>query len=224
MPNESELQKKVEVVEVEEKTILEILREYKIIVPIIQRDYVQGRKNPYSERARKGLLGSFYTCLSNESDVTLDMNFTYGYCRDSQSKKIFMPVDGQQRLTALYLLCWYFAVCSDKIGEISDFDFSYETRFSAAAFFQKFINNSPEKNIDDIVKNNKGNTMTAQIKELPTFQSEWQNDPTIRSALVFLSDISDYEKGNSNITKSMYNTFKSELKSIKSIVGKPITE
>lgn len=36
--------------------------------------------------------------------------------------------------------------------------------------------------------------------------------------------ISDYEKGNSNITKSMYNTFKSELKSIKSIVGKPITE
>ncbi len=36
--------------------------------------------------------------------------------------------------------------------------------------------------------------------------------------------ISDYEKGNSNITKSMYNTFKSELKSIKSIVGKPITK
>ncbi len=34
--------------------------------------------------------------------------------------------------------------------------------------------------------------------------------------------ISDYEKGNSNITKSMYNTFKSELKNIKSIVGKPI--
>ena len=36
--------------------------------------------------------------------------------------------------------------------------------------------------------------------------------------------ISDYEKGNSNITKSMYNTFKSELKSIKSIVGDPITK
>lgn len=36
--------------------------------------------------------------------------------------------------------------------------------------------------------------------------------------------ISDYENGNSNITKSMYNTFKAELKSIKSIVGKPITK
>ena len=36
--------------------------------------------------------------------------------------------------------------------------------------------------------------------------------------------ISDYENGNSNISKSMYNTFKSELKTIKSIVGKPIIE
>ena len=36
--------------------------------------------------------------------------------------------------------------------------------------------------------------------------------------------ISDYENGNSNISKSMYNTFKTELKSIKNIVGKPITE
>lgn len=36
--------------------------------------------------------------------------------------------------------------------------------------------------------------------------------------------ISDYENGNSGISKSLYNTFKSELKTIKSVVGKPITE
>ena len=36
--------------------------------------------------------------------------------------------------------------------------------------------------------------------------------------------ISDYDNGNSSISKSMYDTFKSELKTIKSVVGDPITK
>ena len=36
--------------------------------------------------------------------------------------------------------------------------------------------------------------------------------------------ISEYEKGNSNITKTMYETFKKELDTIKKTVGNPITE
>ena len=36
--------------------------------------------------------------------------------------------------------------------------------------------------------------------------------------------ISEYENGNSSISKTMYDTFKTELKSIKSTVGDPITK
>ena len=40
--------------------IRNILKNYKITIPIIQRDYVQGRKNQKSERVRKGLLKSIH--------------------------------------------------------------------------------------------------------------------------------------------------------------------
>ena len=176
--------------------IRNILKNYKITIPIIQRDYVQGRKNQKSERVRKGLLKSIYNCLSDERDDTiLDMNFIYGYCYGEEGqKKKFFPVDGQQRITAFYLLCWYLAVCTkdDNIAqEVNDFDFSYETRFSAGSFYQQFIKNCGE--LIDIVRNNTGSEMTKKIKALPSFHSEWQNDPTVTSSLIFLEDISGYE-------------------------------
>ena len=74
-----------------------------IAIPIIQRDYAQGRQDPDVNRIRSCFLDSLYAAVT-EKPITLD--FIYGNIDD---KGIMTPLDGQQRLTTLFLLHWYAA-------------------------------------------------------------------------------------------------------------------
>ena len=74
----------------------------KIEIPIIQRDYAQGRNVPEVNRIRKRFLGSLHTALTENKQLKLD--FVYG---DINEEKVLTPLDGQQRLTTLFLLHWY---------------------------------------------------------------------------------------------------------------------
>lgn len=75
----------------------------KIIIPIIQRDYAQGRKKPEVARVRERFLEALYRAIT-EKPITLD--FVYG---DIDNEGNMTPLDGQQRLTTLFLLHWYAA-------------------------------------------------------------------------------------------------------------------
>ena len=75
----------------------------KIIIPIIQRDYAQGRRGFEVDRVRSRFLDSLYKALT-ETPITLD--FVYGNIENG----ILTPLDGQQRLTTLFLLHWYAGV------------------------------------------------------------------------------------------------------------------
>lgn len=74
-----------------------------ISIPIIQRDYAQGRRDPDVVRIRKRFLNSLYNAIEG-SPITLD--FVYG---DIDQNGVMTPLDGQQRLTTLFLLHWYAA-------------------------------------------------------------------------------------------------------------------
>ena len=80
----------------------ELLPLSKIEIPIIQRDYAQGRKSPEVDRIRKRFLSSIYIALTENKPQKLD--FVYG---DIDDNKVLTPLDGQQRLTTLFLLHWY---------------------------------------------------------------------------------------------------------------------
>lgn len=80
----------------------ESVRLQKIIIPIIQRDYSQGRRDPEVDRVRSRFLDSLHGALSEP--ITLD--FVYG---DIDENGVMTPLDGQQRLTTLFLLYWYAA-------------------------------------------------------------------------------------------------------------------
>ena len=84
----------------------------RIKIPIIQRDYVQGRKN--DEKARE-IVEKFLDDLFNRIDKgeKFHLDFIYGY----QDGDWFIPIDGQQRLTTLYLLHYYFSKKENKIME-----------------------------------------------------------------------------------------------------------
>lgn len=94
-----------------------------IEVPIIQRDYAQGRNQPEVNRIRARFLDALYTALTTPKPITLD--FVYGEIND---KKTLIPLDGQQRLTTLFLLHWYIArhecVEEKRLGFLSKFSYA----------------------------------------------------------------------------------------------------
>lgn len=166
-------------------TLIELLSEYEVCIPIIQRDYAHGRLNEKSNEIRKHIISEILTCLS-ENDEEKDFNFIYG----TEENKKFFPVDGQQRLTTLYIIHWYLAVRSSDMDILEDFkrlkSFSYETRNAANEFFV-MLKKSPEELIKIVAKDTEN--LKQEIENEAWFQSEWSNDPTVNSVLVFLNDL-----------------------------------
>ena len=80
-----------------------------ITIPRIQRAYAQGRSDAHAVKTRERFLSAIHNGLINNG-LTLD--FIYGNIQNGQ----LIPLDGQQRLTTLWLLHWY----ADKKESIND--------------------------------------------------------------------------------------------------------
>ncbi len=104
--------------------MLELLDEFYVEIPIIQRDYVQGRQNAGAKAVRQTLLADMKKALC-KTTPPLDLNFVYG----KTDGKRFIPIDGQQRLTTLFLLHLY-AFRNDESKTPLLEKFTYETRAS----------------------------------------------------------------------------------------------
>ena len=112
----------------------QFLEKYKIEIPIIQRDYAQGRKG--KEELRRSFLTNLKEALDNNKELKLD--FVYGAINNNT----LTPLDGQQRLTTLWLLHWYVALRAGKLEELCEKlkKFSYETRVSSREFCEQLCN------------------------------------------------------------------------------------
>ena len=91
----------------EKWTFWRFLVSHTIKIPIIQRDYAQGRKG--KEELRKAFLNDLKASL--DSGNTLKLDFVYGASENGE----WNPLDGQQRLTTLWLLHWYLAYMAGEI-------------------------------------------------------------------------------------------------------------
>lgn len=176
--------------------LLSLLKESKIVIPPIQRDYAQGRIYGKVPTIRERFLDSIYQVLADENESVLELDFIYGFTEtDKQGTdeiKIFKPLDGQQRLTTLFLLHWYAAQKEQKMDEAQTLltRFSYQTRQSSRSFCQNII----EKRKIDWEDTKK---VDENIVNQPWFFSNWKNDPTIQSMLVVLRAI-DVKFGSLN--------------------------
>ena len=114
---------------------------HKILIPKLQRDYAQGREDMTS--LRKRFLNNIFSVIDKSSIETLTLDFVFGQ-KEEKTKVIFYPVDGQQRLTTLFLLHIYIG---KRAGEDTEFlrKFSYETRDSSRNFCQKLHEISSEE-------------------------------------------------------------------------------
>lgn len=174
--------------------------DFSISIPLIQRDYVQGKEN--KSEVRKEFLSTLKKYLINGENKDLD--FVYGYVEDNK----FIPLDGQQRLTTLFLLHTYLAQISgntEKWKEVlnleKDFKFKYETRRSSAEFCKDFILYGIDFHLYENVKKD-FKSFADFVNNLHWFKSSWNLDPTIFSMInmllaihnLFKDDAALYEK------------------------------
>lgn len=155
----------------------ELIQAHKLEIPIIQRDYAQGRKD--KKEIRQNFLKALYESITTTNPIKLD--FIYGSCQNGA----FQPLDGQQRLTTLFLLHWYAAAKDNELSSDTKIllsKFSYETRITSRDFCLSLIKNEidipdSKSNISDI------------IIDSNWFFLSWKSDPTIDAMLRTIDDI-----------------------------------
>lgn len=156
-----------------------------IIIPKIQRDYAQGRKG--KENLRKKFLTDLFEVIDTNQSSPRLYDYIYGQLekpnQDHPDCYHFYPVDGQQRLTTMYLLHLYIG---KRAGKNTDFlkYFSYQTRNSSRLFCEMLCNVAAKEYADIIT----------YIKDNARFTSHWKNDPTISSMMRMLQDIDAHFK------------------------------
>ena len=156
----------------------DLIKKQKIEIPIIQRDYAQGRID--AKEVRVNFLNALYESLNSNNPIKLD--FIYG----SNVNNSFQPLDGQQRLTTLFLLHWYAATIGNELSTENRTllsKFSYETRITSREFCLALVSNPI--NIDT----NSDETISSKIIDSNWFFLSWKNDPTIDSMLRTIDDI-----------------------------------
>lgn len=155
-----------------------------IEIPMIQRDYAQGRRDANTTRIRNAFLGVLRQALVDNQPVGLD--FIYGEIEDGR----LVPLDGQQRLTTLFLLHWYLAarcrIPQADYGFLAEF--SYRTRFSARHFCQNLVAQRPPFPLPTI-GNGVRPSLSAWLTDQAWYAGAWKHDPTIQSMLVTLDDL-----------------------------------
>lgn len=161
----------------------------RIVIPMIQRDYAQGRESAEVKRVRERFLEALVQAIT-DTPITLDL--IYG---DIDKKGVLTPLDGQQRLTTLFLLHWYAAKKEGIEPDEYDFlnRFSYATRYSARDFCKKLIEFEP----GDYYK------LSEEIIDQDWFPLDWLHDPTIHSMIVMLDAIDEKFKDVDNIWDSL---------------------
>ena len=167
-----------------------------IVIPIIQRDYAQGRTNDDVRQIRESFLKKIFKVLGDEKSQ-LELDFIYGSLETPKdiSLKIvdyenFVPLDGQQRLTTLFLLHWFLALWNK-----SDFEhmqnhfkgrFSYATRLSSSDFCSELLEHVCSQDVVANIIEHKTEQISGLLKNEGWFHNQWENDPTISGMLNML--------------------------------------
>lgn len=147
-----------------------------IEIPLIQRDYAQGRRGMPVDAIREQFLDSLCGALQNSEGIDLD--FVFGDVIDGT----LYPLDGQQRLTTLFLLHCYLAWhLSETIGIQQPWHaFHYATRPGARAFCRFLTECRPD--MDQA-------RLSLWLQDQATYLPTWKHDPTIQGMLVVLDDL-----------------------------------
>ncbi|MDE5882444.1 MAG: DUF262 domain-containing protein, partial [Muribaculaceae bacterium] len=190
---------------------------FRVVIPMLQREYAQGRDNV--KEIRTEFLKALYDYLE-ENRPGRDLDFIYGNVTDHD----FIPLDGQQRLTTLFLLHWYMSRITKDGLLRKKFDdallddahkhcrFTYKTRVSSQEFCDALMLH--EIDFDNLLlashtgdrKESKYPSVKATIEDCNWFQLSWKYDPTIMSMLNMLDAIHSIFKDRADFFPRLLDT------------------
>lgn len=191
--------------------LLAFLTDKNVRIPQLQRDYVQGSDK--SKEIRDLFICDLVETLSADTpeakQKTLHLDFIYGSTYEeapasglhphwkegelhfdipnsdvNEPTKVFLPLDGQQRLTSLWLLHWM--LCPETEADTAKkllSHFSYATRSSSRRFCAALVAHIGDGELKQQLKTNKAKSA---LMEAPWFLPAWQKDPTVNSMIEML--------------------------------------
>ena len=174
------------------ENFISLLNKYKnnVVVPIIQRGYAQGRNTKKVEKIREDFLDVIVDFLSNDKGELI-LDYIYGV----EDNSTFYLLDGQQRLTTLFLFYWYFDFEKEQLKK-----FTYETRNSSKDFIS-FLLNIKREEINLKTKKNLSDKLKDNIK----FLKFWEKDTTVKGMLKVIDVIDEKVENKKNINSSKLN-------------------
>ncbi len=169
-------------------SLIELMNKYSINIPIIQRDYAQGREGEHPQLVRKKLLCDIKNAVDKENEP-LDIGFIYGRSSEEEKVKKFYPADGQQRLTTLYLIHLVAFYDDEDKDILLGSGFKYDARPTTRDFFKKLA--KERKTIFEELQNGDQGGVDPEkiIRDEPWYFGSWNYDPSVKSALKVLNDI-----------------------------------
>ncbi len=164
-----------------------LLSEKAITMPLYQRDYVQGRNDEAARLIRREFIADLVGAVVND-DRPVELHFIFGG-RDAgqDGGGVFVPVDGQQRLTALFLLHWYILFrCGSTEEERERLrQFHYKSRDTSERFCRHMVaflaEGVGERDTDYA-------SVSAAVRDCAWFTGNIGYDPTVSSMLVVLDE------------------------------------
>lgn len=156
----------------------------KILIPLLQRDYVQG--------GAESVISPFLDQLLSGKEV--DLNYIYGY----EENGCFIPIDGQQRLITLWLLHLYIASV-EEVNASFTVDLSFKGREFANDFCEA-IKRYLQENLHSVEET--GN-LSDVLKNQSWFMASWSSSLTVRCMLKTLDYIHRKYKPNNSCTWQM---------------------
>lgn len=168
----------------------QFMEKYQVVIPKIQRLYVQGREDSYGKKCLSSFASRLVDSVTRKESCHLD--FIYGI--DCDNGKVFEPLDGQQRLTTLFLLAWLCGKTKDS------WVIKYESRRATECFVRGLLNNKPPelKQLVDFYERMDGIKNSPRpflplcsdtIREADWFLSAWEEDAGIAGMLEMLDSL-----------------------------------
>lgn len=172
-----------------------LLSRYRVVIPGIQRHYVQGANNPKAESVRKQFIKEIFTAIEKKQNE-FNLHFIYGPI-NTDGEDSFVPVDGQQRLTTLWLIARYAVEKAEpsnrKVLLRLLSRFTYEDRINAKRFCQAL---TCEDSRWDITQDPNPDILCQDW-----FVDYWKEDETVASMIRMLSTIhEEWNKHQDSIT------------------------
>ena len=156
-------------------TFPDFMSRYHILIPIIQRDYAQGRRNaPKSMDVRASFIPALKNAVCNQKELSLD--FIYGL-KDGNNKLLLL--DGQQRITTLLLFAWY---CQKHSQE---WHFNYAARSVDDEFITQLLK----------TKFDYSSLPSEFVMKQNWYFASWQDDPTVSGMSCMLDEIHKHLEG-----------------------------